>query len=211
MMINILTYISSGLIALGFILYFVLILLNRNKITNNDGFNVTKDILNEYDSINIIETKSIITTYNIKRNVIKLSSKCYYGNSISDIGISLMEAGISVVDNGKNKFISLIKMMVSNLKCLYILPLLAFIFNNLSLSILDAKVGIFILLIFSILSYMLISIKSDAISWINNKLKIKEKLNINKFLNKILLFDKLIFFGELVMIIKFVAIILEFN
>lgn len=211
MMINILTYISSGLIALGFILYFVLILLNRNKITNNDGFNVTKDILNEYDSINIIETKSIITTYNIKRKVIKLSSKCYYGNSISDIGISLMEAGISVVDNGKNKFISLIKMMVSNLKCLYILPLLAFIFNNLSLSILDAKVGIFILLIFSILSYMLISIKSDAISWINNKLKIKEKLNVNKFLNKILLFDKLIFFGELVMIIKFVAIILEFN
>ena len=173
MMINILTYISSGLIALGFILYFVLILLNRNKITNNDGFNVTKDILNEYDSINIIETKSIITTYNIKRNVIKLSSKCYYGNSISDIGISLMEAGISVVDNGKNKFISLIKMMVSNLKCLYILPLLAFIFNNLSLSILDAKVGIFILLIFSILSYMLISIKSDAISWINNKIKNK--------------------------------------
>ena len=211
MMINILTYISSGLIALGFILYFVLILLNRNKITNNDGFNVTKDILNEYDSINIIETKSIITTYNIKRNVIKLSSKCYYGNSISDIGISLMEAGISVVDNGKNKFISLIKMMISNLKCLYVLPLLAFIFNCLSLSFLDAKVGIFILLIFSILSYMLISIKSDAISWINNKLKIKEKLNVNKFLNKILLFDKLIFFGELVMIIKFVAIILEFN
>lgn len=211
MMINILTYISSGLIALGFILYFVLILLNRNKITNNDGFNVTKDILNEYDSINIIETKSIITTYNIKRNVIKLSSKCYYGNSISDIGISLMEAGISVVDNGKNKFISLIKMMISNLKCLYVLPLLAFIFNCLSLSILDAKVGIFILLIFSILSYMLINIKSDAISWINNKLKIKEKLNVNKFLNKILLFDKLIFFGELVMIIKFVAIILEFN
>ena len=204
-------YISNGLIILAFIAYIILILINRKIKTNNDGFNTTKDILNEYDSINIIETKSIITTYNIKRKVIKLSSKCYYGNSVSDIGISLMEAGISVVDNGKNKFISLIKMMVSNLKCLYVLPLLAFIFNNLSLSILDAKVGIFILLIFSIVNYMLINIKGDAISWINKKLKIKEKLNVNKFLNKILLFDKLIFFGELVMIIKFVAIILEFN
>ena len=210
-MIDMLMYISNGLIILAFIAYIILILINRKIKINNDGFNTTKDILNEYDSINIIETKSIITTYNIKRKVIKLSSKCYYGNSVSDIGISLMEAGISVVDNGKNKFISLIKMMVSNLKCLYVLPLLAFIFNNLSLSILDAKVGIFILLIFSIVNYMLINIKGDAISWINKKLKIKEKLNVNKFLNKILLFDKLIFFGELVMIIKFVAIILEFN
>ena len=56
--------------------------MNNKKITDNDGFNVTKDILSEYDSINIIENKSIFTVYNLKRKVIKIASKRYYGKHI---------------------------------------------------------------------------------------------------------------------------------
>ena len=88
---EILLYISSGLIIIPFIVYFILILLNRNKqITKSDGFNITKDMLHEYDSINIIENKSYFTTYNIKRRVVRLASKNYYGNSLSDISIALI-------------------------------------------------------------------------------------------------------------------------
>ena len=207
-MVNVLLYISNGLIIISFIFYFLIILFNKKKITNSDGFNVTKDILNEYDSINIIETSSVFTTYNLKRKVIKISSKCYYGNSISDISIPLMEAGISVVSN---RFIDFIKKIISNLKCLYILPVVAVILNYVFSSTLDAKVGIFTLIIFSIISYMLINLRIEAVLWVSDKLKIKEKNDVISFLNKILLLDKFIFLGELVMIIRFVAVILEFN
>ena len=216
-MINILMYISSGLIVSGFIGYILLILINNKRITNVDGFNITKDILNEYDSINIIENKSLFTVYNIKRKVIKIASKCYYGKSISDLAIPLMEAGISVIDNGKNKFMLFVKKIVSNLKLLYILPIIAVVFNGIDLGTIDAKIGIFFVGLLCVISYLLINIKITSNEWIyekidkNKEINKKDKSNINNFLNKVLLFDKLIFIGQLVMIIRFIAIILNFN
>ena len=94
---GVLFYVPNCLIIVAFLVYIIQVLIGRTqKITNSDGFNVTKDMLNEYDSINIIENKSYFTIYNIKRKVIKIASKYYYGNSISSIAIPLMEAGISV-------------------------------------------------------------------------------------------------------------------
>lgn len=216
-MINILMYISSGLILSGFIGYLLLILINNKRITNVDGFNITKDILNEYDSINIIENKSFFTVYNLKRKVIKIASKCYYGKSVSDLSIPLMEAGILVVDNGKNKFILFMKKILSNLKLLYILPIIAVIFNGIDLGTIDAKIGIIFVGLLCVISYLLINVKTTVNIWIygkmnkNKEITKKEKSNINNFLNKVLLCDKLIFIGELVMIIRFIAIILYFN
>ena len=49
-MILILMYISSGMIVLSFALYFLLVLIGRRKkVTNSDGFNITKDIIHEYN------------------------------------------------------------------------------------------------------------------------------------------------------------------
>ena len=95
--------ISNILIILGFILYFILILIGNNtKISNSTGFDITKDIISEYNSINIIESKNYFSVYNIKRRVIKLSGCCYYGKSLSAIVLSLIEAGISIVDNNNS-------------------------------------------------------------------------------------------------------------
>ncbi len=213
-MVNYLVYIANGLIVIGFIGYFLLITFSNKKISKSDGFNVTKDILNEYDSINIIENKSYFTIYNIRRKVIKIASKCYYGNNVSDIAIPLMEAGISIVDNNKNKFITFFSKVVSNLKYLYIFPICAILFNIFASSIGDAKIGLFLLAICIFISYILINLKSEAIVKINNKLnKVLNKndsLVIIKFLNKIILFDKFIFIGELIMVIRFVAVMLNF-
>ena len=77
-MVEILLYVSSGLIILGYVLYLFIILIGRSKIvSDSDGFDVTKDIISEYDSINIIENNGYFTVYNIKRKVIKLATKCY--------------------------------------------------------------------------------------------------------------------------------------
>ena len=212
MMINYLIYISNGLIIIGFFLYLLLILCSNKRITNSDGFNVTKDILNEYNSINIIENKSIITVYNIRRKVIKIASKCYYGNKVSDIGVPLMEAGISIVDDKKNNFISFVSKLRPNLKFLYILPIIAVIFNSVA-SIGDAKLGLVITCIFTIISYMLINVKMEAVNLICDKLnKVIDKndsIFVIKFLNRIMLCAKLIFIGDLVMVIRFVAMLLR--
>ena len=215
-MVEILLYISSGLIIFGYIIYLFLILIGRNKIvSDSDGFDVTKDIISEYDSINIIENNGYFTVYNIKRKVIKLATKCYYGKDISSVSLSLIEAGISVVDNKKNKYIEFFRIIFNNLKLLYIFPVLALFINNSSFNVSDAKISVFILVIFAFISYVLIDIKSDGIYWVSNNLKkIKNVNKVNRdkiisFMNRLMLFDKFIYLGELVMVIRLVLIMLE--
>ena len=211
-MLMILMYIANGLIIFAFLWYLLLVIFNsNNKFTESDGFNVTKDILSEYDSINIIENKSIFTVYNLKRKVIKIASKRYYGNSLSDIAIPLMEAGVSA---NNSKYLDMLSKILSNLKKLYILPIIIIIVNSVTYSLGDARIAIPLVAICALASYIIIDIKNCAYIWldkhINNKLKINKEKTL-KFINKIIMIDKLIFFGELLMIIRFVAIILEIN
>ena len=135
---------SSGLIILGYVVYLLLILIGRGKIvSDSDGFDVTKDIISEYNSINIIENSGYFTIYNIKRRVIKLASKCYYGKDLSSISLSLNEAGVSVIDNKKNKYIDILRLVFNNIKLLYVFPLVALVINNSSFNVSDAKISIF--------------------------------------------------------------------
>ena len=217
-MIEILLYVSSGLIILGYVLYLFIVLIGRSKIvSDSDGFDVTKDIISEYDSINIIENNGYFTVYNIKRKVIKLATKCYYGKDISSVSLALTEAGISVVDNKKNKYIDVFRVIFNNLKLLYIFPLIALFINNSSFSVNDAKVSIFIGLVLSFISYILIEIKNESIDWVSNNLKKIKNINkdnrnkIINFMNRLILFDKFIYFGELIMVIRLVLIMLEIN
>ena len=207
-----LMYVSNGLIVLGFIGYLLLVIFNQNKkTTGGNGFDITKNILDEFDSINIIENKNIFTIYNIKRKVVKIASRCYYGNNVSDIAIPLMEAGISAIDNKHNKYINFFRKIISNLKCLYILPVLAIIINLVSYNVSDVKVSLFFLAIIIIVNYILIDIKSNAYMWLSKNIKRIRNIDserILRFVNNVLLCDKIIFIGELVMIIRFVQILL---
>ena len=217
-MIEILKYISSGLIIIPFICYLLNILVNKSKkISDDDGFNITKDIIQEYDMINIIENTGMVSYYNPRRGVIKLSSKSYYGSDLSHISIGLMEAGVSVIDRKGNKFINIFKNIVSNLKILYIFPIVTVIVNFITYTKGDARIGLVIVLISGIISYMINSIVVDASDWVcNNIKKIKSvdkngKDKIISYLNNIVNLNKIMYLGESISIITMVAILIDFK
>ena len=212
---NLLLYISTGLIIIPIIYYGIMILINNKKVSNDTGFNITKDILSQYDSINIIENTGKMTYYNIKRGVIKLNHNCYYKNDLSRVSISLLEAGISGVDKEKNKYINFFKNIFNNLKIIYLFPLIALFFNNIAYTIPDAKLCIVITIICSIFTYLYVSILTEANNWVSkniNKIKSITKENSKKIINyqnSIIKLNNLTFLGELVIIIRMVAIILS--
>ena len=212
-----LLYISSFIILFSYFAYIILIIIGRAKTVGKiNGFNIIKDLISNYECINIIESKGYFTFYNIKRRVIKLSTKCYYGNDLSSISISLIEAGISVVDDNHNKYIDIFRNLFSNLKILYIFPILALLINNLSFSINDAKVSIVLMFLFIFISYIVVDVKNTAHVWIIenfNKIKNINKdnsLKIFKFLNIVIWLDKFIFFGEFLIICRLILILFNF-
>ena len=215
-MIDILKIISILFIVIPFIYYFFNIIINnKKKISEDDGFNITKDIIQEYDMINIIENTGIVSYYNLRRGVIKLSSKCYYGNDLGYICIGLMEASLSVIDKKGNKYINIFKKIINNLKILYIFPLITVIVNFITYTKGDARIGLVIVLISTIMVYIVNNIVMEASRWvcdnINNVKNINQdgKDKIINYFNKIINLNRIIFIGELVSIIMMVAILIQ--
>lgn len=212
----ILMYVSSGMVIFGFLLYFILILVGRNKIVSKDEcYGEVKEIVSEYDIINMIETKGYFTVYNIKRMVIKLSSKCYYGKDLSSFGISLMEAGLAIVDKKKNKYIDFFRKFFNNLKILYVFSILAVFINHASFNISDAKISLIFMVVFTLISYILLEIKVNGSYYVQECLENNKDINkenrqsISKFMNSLLLTDKLIYLGEILMIMRMILLMFE--
>ena len=128
-----------------------------------------------------------------------------------------MSAGMSVVHNRKNKYIDLFSKVFSNLKVLYIFPLISIFINYITYTISDSKVSIFFLFLFNFISYILMVIKEDAVDVINDNIKKIKDISKNNsvkiiiFLNKMIWLDKLILFGELLMILRCILILFEIN
>lgn len=211
----ILDYIVMGFILGGYLYYILIVLGNRNKISEESSFNIIKDLIHNYNSINVILNEGIFTIYNIKRRVIKLSNKCYYGKSLSDVGISLMEAGISVIDNNKDREINFFRRFFSNLKWLYVIPLVViFIISEINTTE-DGVILGFLIFISIYFMYMFINIKNKAYNWIVmnidriKQINKKDQMKVINFINKMMLCDKFIFWGELVGFLKVVMILLN--
>lgn len=211
----ILDYIVMGFILGGYLYYILIVLGNRNKISEESSFNIIKDLIHNYNSINVILNEGIFTIYNIKRRVIKLSNKCYYGRSLSDVGISLMEAGISVIDNNKDREINFFRRFFSNLKWLYVIPLVViFIISEINTTE-DGVILGFLIFISIYFMYMFINIKNRAYYWIVmnidriKQINKKDQMKVINFINKMMLCDKFIFWGELVGFLKVVMILLN--
>ena len=215
-MSEIFLYTSMILVLGGYVLYFLLIFIGRMKdVGKCTGFDVTKDIISEYDSINVIENRGYFTIYNIKRRVIKIASNNYYGRDLSSISISLMEAGISIVDNNKNKYINLFRVVFSNLKILYVLPLIGLFISNSSFNVSDAKIGFVFMLVFAFISYIFLEVKGLAYEFVDKNIykirdiKKNDRLKIVNFMNRLLLCDKIIYFGELLMVVRMVFLMFD--
>ena len=206
----ILMYVSDFLIVLPFILYFIMIILNNKIKYKVNGFDASKDALALYDRINIIETTSLFTIYNIKRKVVKLSSRNYYGCSNSDISVSLMESSISAVDD-KNKIIDILRKVVSSLKYLYILPIISLIINSVTFNVGNSRIGIIFVFLFSVVNILIIDIHENAYLWLNKnirKIKSIDKEKVLSFVKNIVFFDKILLFSQFIIIIRFILILI---
>ena len=206
----ILMYVSDFLIVLPFIIYFIMIILNNKIKYKVNGFDASKDALALYDRINIIETTSLFTIYNIKRKVVKLSSRNYYGCSNSDISVSLFEASISAVDD-KNKIIDFFRKIVSSLKYLYILPIISLIINSVTFNVGNSRIGIIIVFLFSVVNILIIDIHENAYLWLSKnirKIKSIDKDKVLSFVKNIVFFDKILLFSQFIIIIRFILILI---
>lgn len=206
---SILLNISNVLIISFFIFYILMIYFYKNKkVTLSNGFNAVKDIISDYDSINIVLSDSYFTVYNIKRKVLKLSKLCYYGNGVSLVSLGLLEAGILIVDKNKNKFIEIFRRIFSNLKLIYLFSIVALFVSNSVYTCSNAKIGIFLILFISLFNYIYMSIKLCGCSWVSdnivkvNDISLENKKVIISYMYKFIYLDYIILISEGLMIIR---------
>ena len=209
-MLNVLLYLSTGLIIFVFIFYMLLVLFSKNNDLDNTGFDVSNELLSSYDGIKIIFSKGLFSYYDIKRKIIKLNQKCYYGKSIMDISISLIKTGSFISDNKGNKFIELCRKIIPSLKILYILPIVSVFISCSTYSINDSKLSMFIILLFVILHFSIINLKKETQDLILEQ-KIELKNKIMSFVKLLISLDYLILVGYILMMFRFVMIIFNIN
>lgn len=217
-MINqIIFYGINGLIIFSYLLYLLIVLINRGKKVSSDinGFDSVKDIIQEYERINIIEGNNNFSSYNIKRKVIKLAKNDYYGCDVSALSLGMIQAGISVDDNNKNKFINGCRKIIPSLRLLDLLGLISLIVNYISVNVNDAKIGIVIMGIIMIIHYLYFGILCNSLEFINKNIKKIKDINkdnkekIINFINKYMLCHKIQVIAEVLIVIRFVMIILD--
>ena len=190
------------------------LLSNSKKISNSNGFDTTKDMISEYDKINIIEGYKNISLYNIRRKVIKLSTRDYYGCDVRAISFSMIEAGISIQDNDKNKFINISSKIIPTLKLFELIGIIILIINEVSSTVSDSKIGIAMMILILILEYFYIDILTGSYNFCFDRInrikgiKNEDKNRIIKFINNKILVNRIQFISGIIIIIRFVAIIL---
>lgn len=181
----------------------------KRKFDDYTGFDASKDVIVNDDSINIVNSSSIVfSEYDIKRNVVRLNNKNYEGNSYFDIGISAILSGYSLVNDDNKKYFKF-SFIFNKIKCisfcsLFMLVLSCFI-NNIG----DARIGIIffcLLLIYQYMRYLIIVSSNDVIK---NNLREDVLSKVESFVNSNIKFCKLNFLSGLVMLLRLVTLILE--
>lgn len=182
---------------------------SKRKIDNCVGFDVSKEVTSNYDTINIISSSNIIVSeYDVRRNIIRLNAKNYDGDTYNDILISALLAGYSVV-NGMNSSLFKFSFIFKKIRCISLGPLLMIFMSYFVRSIGDAKVGMVLFLVFLVYQYMRYLIIISAADIIKNNLSEEIYSKIELSLEKNIIFNKVFFIASLVMILRMVVIILE--
>lgn len=203
-----LLFISYGRIVL---IYFK----SRNiEVSDINGFDVAKEITTSYDEINIVKANDVKNSrYNVKRRVIRLSSKDYDGNNIYSLAIAAILAGYSLININKDKYFKFYSSIFSNIGYLsysLIIGILVSLFTN---TVGDAKIGLIILSI--ILLYQYIRIQSFTIGYENIIDSVKKMLSGDEFnsldrvLKVFLNFHTMSFIITLIMMLREVLIIVN--
>lgn len=215
MLINILLLISILLILIAYLNIVLKFIKTKNiKIDNLTGFDLAKELTSNYDEINIVESRDInISKYNLKRRVIRLTTKDYNSNNINTLSKISLLSGYSLINLNKDKNIELLAKIFKSIDYLNKSPILAIIISLLVRKIGDAKIAILLLVIISIYQYLINEINITSKEETTNKLKDLLKDNnysiLENIQNSYLLLNKISFITTLILILRLVLIIIS--
>ena len=215
MLINILLLISILLILIAYLNIVLKFIKTKNiKIDNLTGFDLAKELTSNYDEINIVESRDInISKYNLKRRVIRLTTKDYNSNNINTLSKISLLSGYSLINLNKDKNIELLAKIFKSIDYLNKSPILAIIISLLVRKIGDAKIALILLIIISIYQYLINEINITSKEETTNNLKEIIKDNnysiLESIQNSYLLLNKISFITTLILILRLVLIIIN--
>ena len=198
-------------IVMGVIAYFILLVIRfkgSKKVEDYTGFDIAKEVTTNYDVINIVESNDIVSSeYDIKRNVIRLNSKNYEGNSYLDIVIASLLSGFSLVNNENNNYFKF-SFVFNKIGSISFIPLMMVVVSCFISNIGDAKIvfwGFLLLLIYLYMRYQIVVIANEFISSnLNNNIFNK----IEGMLKSYVSFYKISFVVGLIVILRLLVIIM---
>lgn len=207
-----------SIILIGFTYFKIWMMYLRNKkkkIENITGFDLAKEITANYNEINIVESKEILLSkYNLKRKVIRLTPKTYESNDIFTLSITSLLSGYSLTDIENNKYLQGISHIFKNITCISTSPILAILLSLFPTSSGDAKIAILLLSLILVYQYFFIQINTNAIQKIkeewNNHSENRDLKEIKVILSNFLFTYNTSFVTTLILIIRQIVIILNF-
>lgn len=195
-------------------LMFVYLKTKNNQAKDLNGFEVAKELTANYNEINIIESKEISSSrYNLKRKVIRLTTKNYYATDFFSLAITSYLSGYSLLNMNKDKNITNFSKVFKNIDSFDKSSLLAIILSLFTNTITDAKLGVIALIIILFYQYLRIQISNSAIQIssqeLNKQVKEEEYQSITKIMPSFLQISTMSFITTLILILREVAIILN--
>ena len=212
---NLLLVVSLMMLFISYIRIILIYLKTKNKrIANITGFDLAKEIASNYEEINVVESKEIaISKYNLKRNIIKLTSKNYEENDIFTLTISDCLSGYSLANINQNKYLKLLSKITSNIDYLPKSSILTLIISILTTNIGDAKIGIILLGVILIYQYILIQINTESYQYSKESLKKlisnEELAKVEKVYLSLLSLHTISFITTLILILREVLMIIN--
>ena len=121
-------------------------LIYTKKISNLTGYDAAKEILdnNKITNVDIIETKSQQSTYNLQRKTIKLSTRVYYGKDYFSLALAYILSSYATIANQEKNNFSKLKGIITNVNVFSISAILSILVGTLFIGA-YAKIGLIFL------------------------------------------------------------------
>lgn len=197
---NILLIISSVLVFIGYVGFFIL--LNDKSKSNNSSNEVVVDLINNYSNINMIkDNDTIFSKYDSKRKVVRLSKKDYDNDTYISNSIAIL---LSYYHITENKYLNYFSYIFRNIKCITFIPLIVLF---LSLIINTEVDSIIILIVF-----IFLGLYQALINNINNEVLYKDIIkddNIRNCIRKINSLNSILFLSIFLLIIRVIVLIIS--
>lgn len=208
MISNILLVSGIGLVVLSYLIILINYIKYKRKNDNDyTGFDIAKEITDNYDSINIVNSSDVIfSEYDSVRNVIRMNNRNYDGNTYFDLAVGAILAGYSLVEQNNNNYFKF-NFIIKKIGYLGFVSLFGVILSYFLNNVGDAKIGIVVLGIMIVYQYMKYNINVMVSDIIKENIKDEMYDKVSNVVNSVITFNKLSFITLLVLVVRLVVII----